>query len=127
MALVLTIGHPPHPIAKFIALLVANGADPVVDVPTVPRSRHNPQFNASALAPALAEAGIGYLSMRALGGLRHRRKDAPPSANLLWRQPSFRNFADYALNAMAKQPARAAPSSSSGFVPGACSKRDPNE
>jgi uncharacterized protein (DUF488 family) len=70
--------------------------DLVVDVRSVPRSRTNPQFNADAIAAPLAAAGIGYRHLKALGGLRHRTKDAPPSPNTLWRNAAFRNFADYA-------------------------------
>ncbi len=70
--------------------------DLLVDVRSVPRSRTNPQFNADAIAAPLAAAGIGYRHLKALGGLRHRPKDAPPSPNTLWRNPAFRNFADYA-------------------------------
>ena len=63
----------------------------------VPRSRFNPQFNAEALPTPLAEAGIGYRHLKALGGLRHHPKGAPPSPNTAWRNESFRNYADYAL------------------------------
>ncbi len=65
----------------------------------MPRSRFNPQFNGDALPPALAAAGIGYLHLKALGGLRHHPKGAPPSANTLWHNESFRAYADYALTA----------------------------
>lgn len=66
---------------------------------SVPRSRTNPQFNIDAIADPLASAGIGYRHLKALGGLRHSVKDAPPSPNRLWRNPAFRNFADYAATA----------------------------
>jgi uncharacterized protein (DUF488 family) len=78
-------------------LLHQAGAELLVDVRSVPRSRTNPQFNADALPAALADAGIGYCHIRALGGLRHRLKDAPPSPNVLWRSDPFRNYADYAM------------------------------
>jgi uncharacterized protein (DUF488 family) len=73
------------------------GVELLVDVRSVPRSRTNPQFNADALPQALAEAGIEYRHIRALGGLRHRLKHAPPSPNVLWRSDPFRNYADYAM------------------------------
>src|SRR6185437_14035261 len=57
-----------------------------------PRSRRNPQFNADALAPALAVADVAYEPMPALGGLRKPRKDSP---NAGWRNDSFRGYADY--------------------------------
>jgi hypothetical protein len=53
---VLTVGHSTRPIADFVALLRAHGVTQLVDVRTVPRSRHNPQFNGDALAASLAAA-----------------------------------------------------------------------
>ena len=70
--------------------------DLLADVRLIPRSRTNPQFNADTLAAALAKAGIVYRHFKALGGLRHRPKGAKPSLNALWRNDSFRNYADYA-------------------------------
>ena len=77
-------------------LLRGPGADLVVDVRTVPRSRANPQFNAATLPEALAAYRIGYRHVRQLGGLRGRRKDQAPSRNAFWENESFRNYADYA-------------------------------
>ncbi len=59
---------------------------------TVPQSRHNPQFGQEELAAALQQAGIGYMHLGKLGGLRHSSKD---SINLGWQNSSFRGFADY--------------------------------
>lgn len=73
-------------------MLEAHGVDLLVDVRTVPRSRHNPQFNAQALPEPLAAAGIQYVHLPGLGGLRHPRKD---SRNTGWRNLSFRGYADY--------------------------------
>lgn len=87
-----TIGHSTRPLAEFIHLLVAHGVTLLLDVRTVPRSRHNPQFNTDSLASALAEAGIRYRHEKALGGLRHAR---PDSRNTGWRNESFRGYADY--------------------------------
>jgi uncharacterized protein (DUF488 family) len=89
---VLTIGHSTHPIEEFIAILEAQGVDLLADVRTVPRSRHNPQFNRDALKASLAQAEIRYLSMPGLGGLRHARRDSPHTA---WRNASFRGYAGY--------------------------------
>ena len=47
--LVLTIGHSTHKLEEFIGLLQAHAAARVVDVRTLPRSRHNPQFNKGSL------------------------------------------------------------------------------
>ncbi len=63
----------------------------------MPRSRANPQFNEDALPAPLAASGIGYRHLKALGGLRHHPKGAPPSPNTLWRNAAFRNYADYAM------------------------------
>ena len=90
--LVCTVGHSTHPLDDFIALLKANGVVHVLDVRTVPRSRHNPQFNRDALTLSLPAAGIAYTHVPALGGLRHARAD---SINGGWRNASFRGYADY--------------------------------
>ena len=89
---VFTVGHSTHPIEEFIALLQAHGVQQVVDVRTIPRSRHNPQFNADTLPKSLKTAGIGYVHLPELGGLRHSSKT---SVNTGWRNASFRGFADY--------------------------------
>ena len=64
----------------------------VADIRTVPRSRHNPQFNGDALDLALKPENIDYVPLPALGGLRRARKDSP---NTGWRNTSFRRYADY--------------------------------
>lgn len=93
---VFTIGHSTRTIAEFVALLRQVAVDLLVDVRSIPRSRTNPQFNADALPEALADAGITYCHLPALGGLRHRTKGAMPSPNTFWRIAAFRNYADYA-------------------------------
>jgi uncharacterized protein (DUF488 family) len=92
---VFTIGHSTRTLGDFVALLKESGIACVVDVRSIPRSARYPHFNAEALGPALKEAGIAYWPIAALGGRRPRRKDGP-SANTLWREEGFRNFADYA-------------------------------
>jgi uncharacterized protein (DUF488 family) len=89
---IFTIGHSRLPIDRFLGLLRTYGIESLADIRSIPRSRHNPQFNADALADTLTTSGIDYLSMPALGGLRHARKDSP---NTGWRNESFRGFADY--------------------------------
>ncbi len=73
-------------------MLKAHGVETLVDVRTVPRSRHNPQFERTALVKSLPAAGIAYRHMPALGGLRHPHGD---SVNTGWRNASFRGYADY--------------------------------
>jgi uncharacterized protein (DUF488 family) len=89
---IFTVGHSTLPIEEFIALLHSYGIECLADIRTMPRSRHNPQFNSDALSGALGAAGIEYVPMPALGGLRHTRKDSP---NAGWRNKSFRGYADY--------------------------------
>lgn len=88
----LTIGHSTLPIGIFLQALEENGVRLLADVRTIPRSRHNPQFEREALAAALRGSGIEYRWMPELGGLRHARKD---SINTGWRNASFRGYADY--------------------------------
>ena len=87
-----TVGHSTHSIDEFIKILQAYIIELVVDVRTIPKSRHNPQFNENELKFALERRGIGYLHLKELGGLRHTTKT---SVNTGWRNPSFRGFADY--------------------------------
>ena len=89
---IFTVGHSTLSLRDFTAVLAGYGITRLVDVRTIPRSRHNPQFNAEALARQMAAVGIDYLPMPALGGLRHSRKDSP---NTGWRNRSFRGYADY--------------------------------
>ena len=90
--LLFTIGHSTHSIEEFIALLKAHGVHHLVDVRSIPKSRHVPQFNTDALASSLNAAGFAYTHLKALGGRRHSRKD---SINTGWRNTSFRGYADY--------------------------------
>jgi uncharacterized protein (DUF488 family) len=90
---ILTIGHSTRPIAEFIAMLKAHGVERLVDVRTVPHSRHNPQYERDALSEALQSELLGYTHMPGLGGLRHPRKGS--MTNLGWRNLSFRGYADY--------------------------------
>jgi uncharacterized protein (DUF488 family) len=92
-----TIGHSTRSVEEVADLLRAAGADMIVDVRKMPRSRANPQFNRGALSDALAERQIGYRHIAALGGLRGRSPSLETSPNALWRNKSFRNYADYAL------------------------------
>ena len=90
--LIMTIGHSTRMIDEFIHLLRVHGVTCVVDVRTVPRSAHNPQFNQDSLSLYLKKSGLKYVHMPGLGGLRHARRDSP---NVGWRNASFRGYADY--------------------------------
>ena len=89
---VLTIGHSTRTLEEFIELLQIYGVTLLVDVRTVPRSRHNPQFNKEALPDHLKHVGIKYTHLPEMGGLR---KPKPDSINLAWENASFRGYADY--------------------------------
>src|SRR5665213_2925682 len=92
LPVMLTIGHSTLPIDIFVQALRDNRVALLVDVRTIPRSRHNPQFCMEELSASLRSAGIEYRWMQTLGGLRHARKD---SINMGWRNTSFRGYADY--------------------------------
>ena len=73
-------------------MLEAHGVDLLVDVRTMRRSRHNPQFHGDVLPGSLAEAEMRYVSLPGLGGLRRARAD---SRHVAWRNASFRGYADH--------------------------------
>jgi uncharacterized protein (DUF488 family) len=91
-ATILTIGHSNRALEEFLAMLEAHGVERLVDVRTLPRSRHNPQFNTDSLKKSVNTAGIRYTHLKGLGGLRHA---ARYSINTGWRNASFRGYADY--------------------------------
>lgn len=90
--LILTIGHSTRTLDEFIELLKTYSATLVVDVRTVPHSRHNPQFNKEPLPNTLKQYSIKYVHMPDIGGLRRPK---PDSVNLAWSKNSFRGYADY--------------------------------
>lgn len=94
-----TIGHSTRSIDEMAGLLHGAGVETVVDVRKMPRSRANPQFNMEALSQELGDRQFGYRHIAALGGLRGRAPGQGVSRNTLWRNTSFRNYADYALTA----------------------------
>ncbi|MGI0086430.1 MAG: DUF488 family protein [Nitrosotalea sp.] len=92
MSTMFVVGHSTRTIQSFIDLLKAHSVNYLVDIRTIPRSRHNPQFNEDALKEKLKDNKIKYLHLKGLGGLRHPDKN---SINMGWRNSSFRGFADY--------------------------------
>ncbi len=88
-----TIGHSTRALDEFMPLLREYGVALVVDVRTVPRSRHVPQFSRESLTAALREHGFDYLWLPELGGLR--KAVAGSTLNAGWRNGSFRGYADY--------------------------------
>ena len=91
----LAIGHSTRTIEEFVRLLQAHAVTRVVDVRTVPRSRHNPQFNRDTLPASLKTTAIGYTHMAELGGLlsatflTHRTTSSPGT---LFRPPGSRSI-----------------------------------
>jgi uncharacterized protein (DUF488 family) len=87
-----TVGHSTAPVEAFLALLRAHAIELLADVRSFPSSRRHPQFNRDTLRTALADAGIDYIHLPALGG---RRAARPDSHNTAWRNAGFRGYADY--------------------------------
>ncbi len=89
---IFTIGHSTKPLEDFLNILKHYHITELVDVRTIPKSRHNPQFNGSELAHFLRNHHIGYRHQKNLGGLRHTHVG---SINMAWHNTSFRGYADY--------------------------------
>ena len=77
---------------ELIALLDRNKVRLLVDIRSAPGSRRMPHFAKAALEVSLPAAGIAYLHLPELGGLRKPRRDSP---NTGWRNDGFRGYADY--------------------------------
>jgi DNA-3-methyladenine glycosylase II len=89
---VFTIGHSTRPLEELVALLRSFDVRVLADIRTIPRSRHNPQYDGEALRAALRARQLRYVHLEDLGGLRKARHDSP---NAGWRNASFRGYADY--------------------------------
>jgi len=89
---IFTIGHSTRSLEEFLTILKHYNITEVIDIRTIPKSRHNPQFNGQELAHFLRNHHIGYRHQKNLGGLRHAHAD---SVNMAWKNASFRGFADY--------------------------------
>jgi uncharacterized protein (DUF488 family) len=89
---IFTIGHSNRTWLEFLKLLRAHGIQRVIDVRSIPASRHNPQFNRAVLAAKLRSTKIAYVHLRKLGG---RRRAKSNSVNMGWRNTSFRGYADF--------------------------------
>lgn len=90
--MIYTIGHSTRSIEDFIDLLKNYKIEMLIDVRTIPKSRHNPQFNKETLETDLKKSGIHYTHLSKLGGLRRANKN---SINVGWKNLSFRGYADY--------------------------------
>jgi uncharacterized protein (DUF488 family) len=87
-----TIGHSTRSEPEFLDLLRANGIQLLADVRRFPASRKYPHFNGTHLHERLPSSGIAYEAVPELGG---RRRPLPDSLNSVWRNESFRGYADY--------------------------------
>jgi uncharacterized protein (DUF488 family) len=90
--LIHALGFSTRAVDEIVALLRAAGVLLLVDIRTVPRSRHTPQWNREHAAAILPAHGIRYHHLPRLGGFRKPRPDSP---NTGWRNLSFRGYADY--------------------------------
>ena len=96
MTTVWTVGHWTCPQEVFIGLLLTETIELIADVRSYPGSRASPQFGREMMRGWLSDAGIEYVHLPALGG-RRLKQDVEPGLNAGWRQPSFKNYADYTL------------------------------
>ena len=87
-----TVGHSTLTIEQFLGVLSSFQIQLLVDVRSFPGSRRYPHFNKEELRRSLTAVGIDYVHMPELGG---RRKTRPDSKNVVWRNQSFRGYADY--------------------------------
>ena len=87
-----SVGHGARPLEELIATLRGADIQTLVDVRSQPGSRRHPQFGAQSLATALADVGIAYEHVPALGGRREPRRDSPHRA---LRVAAFRGYADH--------------------------------
>lgn len=87
-----TLGHSTRSLDELALLLSSFGITILADIRTIPRSRHNPQFNREALRSSLEARGVTYVHLPELGGLRRARPDSPNGG---WRNASFRGYADH--------------------------------
>ena len=89
-----TVGHSRHTTEEFIAILKSQQIEAVADVRRFAVSRRHPHFNEMEMFKSLSKEEIEYVSFAELGG---RRRALANSRNSLWRNESFRGYADFML------------------------------
>ena len=87
-----TIGHSTRTLGEFLELLIVNAIEALADVRRFPASRKHPHFDQDALRHSLPVDEVEYVPLPELGG---RRRPRPDSHNTVWRNASFRGYADY--------------------------------
>ena len=90
---VYTIGFSNRTWDETVTILAVFNVRRVVDVRTLPGSKHTPQFNQEHLRQALPDADVEYIHMKNLGGLRKPLKNS--TVNAAWKNDGFRGYADY--------------------------------
>jgi uncharacterized protein (DUF488 family) len=87
-----SFGHSTRTAEEVVEILRAHGIERIADVRAYPGSRRHPQFGSEVMARWLAEAGIDYVHLPALGG---RRSPQPDSPNDGWANKQFQGYADH--------------------------------
>jgi uncharacterized protein (DUF488 family) len=87
-----TIGHSTRSLDEFVALLAQHDIEAVADVRRHPGSRKLPWFARDQLEVTLPARALTYRWIPPLGGRRRPRPDTP---NTVWRNTSFRGYADH--------------------------------
>lgn len=90
---VYTLGFSNRSWEDTVGILRSYKVERLIDIRTLPGSRYAPQFNQENLMAALPEAGLEYIHLKRLGGLRKLNRN--DSVNAGWRNASFRAYADY--------------------------------
>ena len=75
-----------------MAILRAHGIERIADVRAYPGSRRHPHVGSEVMSAWLAEAGIEYVHLRALGGRRTPRAESPNNG---WENRQFQAYADH--------------------------------
>ena len=87
-----TVGHSNRSTAEFLQVLVSADIELIADVRRFPGSRRHPQFSSAQLTATLNQQQIQYLHLSELGGRRRTMPNAPAN---VWRNQSFKAYADY--------------------------------
>ena len=87
-----SVGHGTASEAGLLAVVGGAGIRTVVDVRRFPGSRRHPQFGREPMATWLADGGVAYRWLEALGG---RRRPVEGSPNVALRNPQLRAYADH--------------------------------
>ena len=61
--MIYTIGHSLHPLERFIELLRRHQIDVLIDVRSVPYSKHAPQYRKHELQQAVEAEGVTYVHL----------------------------------------------------------------